>query len=156
MRIVSTGTERIIAVIEEYAGPLLETMGLELVEIQFRREGHGWVLRFFIDREQGVTLDDCAAVSREIGTWLDVEDLIEQAYHLEVSSPGLERPLKKPEDFERFSGRKARIKLREPRDARRVFTGTLESVQGDGITLLVDERPVRIDFEEIAKARLAL
>jgi len=153
---MSNGTERVITAIEAYATPLLESMGLELVEIQFRREGHGWVLRFYIDSEQGVTLDDCASVSREFATWLDVEDLIEQAYHLEVSSPGLERPLKKQADFERFSGRKARIKLKEPRDERRVFIGILGPVQENEVTLLVDEKPVKIAFEEIARARLIL
>jgi len=153
---VSIGTENIIAAIEEYAGPVLDDLGLELVEVQFRREGHGWVLRIFIDREQGVTIDDCARVSREISTWLDVEDLIEHAYHLEVSSPGLERPLKKPADYERFAGRMARIKLKEPRDNRRVFTGILGSIQENEVTLIVDDEPVHIIFEEIARARLTL
>jgi ribosome maturation factor RimP len=153
---VSNGTESIIAAIEAYAEPVLDDLGLELVEIQYRREGHGWVLRFFIDKEGGVTIDDCTAVSRAMSTWLDVEDLIEQAYHLEVSSPGLERPLKKIEDFKRFAGRKARIKLREPRDDRHVFTGILESVQGNEVTLIVDENPMRFAFDEIARARLAL
>lgn len=152
-------TEKIVAAIEKYAGPLLGDMGLELVEAQFRREGHGWVLRLFIDTvdsEQGVTLDDCAAVSREISAWLDVEDLIDHAYHLEVSSPGLERPLTRIGDFRRFIGRKARIKLREPRDGQRVFTGTLEQVAGECITVVAEGKPVHIVFEEIAKARLTL
>lgn len=153
---MSNGTEKIIAAIEEYAGPVLDDMGLELVEVQFRPEGHGWVLRIFIDKEQGVIVDDCAHVSREISTWLDVEDLIEHAYHLEVSSPGLERPLKKPADYERFAGRKARVKLKEPRDGQRVFIGILGSIQENKVTLIVDEKPVRIAFEEIARARLAL
>jgi len=153
---VSNTTEKVAAAIEAYATPLLESMGLELVEIQFRPEGHGWVLRFFIDSEQGVNLDDCASVSREMSTWLDVEDLVEQAYHLEVSSPGLERPLKKLADFERFSGRKARVKIKEPRDEQRVFIGILGPVHENEVTLVVDEKPVQFDFEEIARARLAL
>ncbi len=153
---MSNGEDRVITATEKYAVPLLESMGLELVEVQFRREGHGWVLRLFIDSEQGVTLEHCTSVSREISTWLDVEDLIEQAYYLEVSSPGVERPLKKPADFERFAGRKARIKLKEPRDERRVFTGILEQVQGNLVTLVVDDEPIQIAFEEIARARLTL
>ncbi len=153
---VSNGTESIIAAIEEYAGPILDDAGLELVEIQFRREGHGWVLRIFIDKEQGVTIDDCARVSREINTWLDVEDLIEHAFHLEVSSPGLERPLKKSADYERFAGRKARIKLKELRDDRRVFIGILGPVLDNEVTLIVDDKTVCIAFEEIARARLLL
>ncbi|MDW7771532.1 MAG: ribosome maturation factor RimP [Desulfobulbaceae bacterium] len=150
------GIEEIIAAIEEYAGPVLDEAGLELVEVQFRREGHGWVLRLFIDKEEGVTIDDCARVSREISTWLDVENLIDHAYHLEVSSPGLERPLKKPADYERFAGRKARIKLKEPRNDQRVFIGILGKIQENDVTLIVDEKPVHIAFEEIARARLAL
>jgi len=153
---VSNGPESIITAIEAYLEPVLGELGLDLVEIQYRREGYGWVLRIFIDKEEGVTIDDCAGVSREISTWLDVEDLIEHAYHLEVSSPGLERPLKKIDEFKRFAGRKARIKIKEPRDERRVFIGILESVRDNEITLIVDENPVQIAFDEIAKARLLL
>ena len=125
---MSNGVEKIIAAIEAYAESLVDDLGLELVEVQFRRESHGWVLRIFIDKEGGVTIDDCTVVSRDISTWLDVEDLIEHAFHLEVSSPGLERPLKKMEDFKRFAGRKVRVKIKEPREERRVFTGILASV----------------------------
>jgi ribosome maturation factor RimP len=150
------GTEKVLAAIEQYAEPLLRDLGIELVEVQFRREGHGWVVRLFVDREQGVTLDDCAAVSRAISTWLDVEDLIEHAYHLEVSSPGLERPLKRIEDFQRFVGRQAKVKLKEPRDEQNVFIGTLEQVAGEEVILLVDGRQVAIPFAEIARARLTL
>lgn len=153
---MSNGTDRIIAAIEAYAEPVLRELGLELVEVQYRQESHGWVVRFFVDREGGVTLDDCATVSRAISTWLDVEDLIEHAYHLEVSSPGLERPLKKVEDFKRFAGRNARIKIKEPRDGQRVFTGILGEIQDNEFTLIVDEQPINIGFEEIAKARLLL
>ena len=126
---MSNGTEQVVAAIEEYAVSVLDSMGIELVELQFRPEGHGWVLRLYIDREEGLTIDDCAAVSREISTWLDVEELIEHAFHLEVSSPGLERPLKKVKDFERFSGRKARVKLREPLNEQKVFIGTIDEVE---------------------------
>lgn len=151
------GTEMVQAAIEQYAEPLLREMGLELVEVQFRREGHGWVLRLFIDREQGVSLDDCTAVSRAIGTWLDVEDLIEHAYHLEVSSPGLERPLKRIEDFQRFSGKKAKIRLKEPRDGQKVFIGTLEQLVGEQVSMLTDDgKQVTILLTEIDRARLAL
>lgn len=149
-------TERVVAIIEEYAESLLHEMGLELVEVQFRREGHGWVLRLFIDSEPGVSLDDCAGVSRAISAWLDVEDLIEHAYHLEVSSPGLERPLKKIEDYQRFRGSKARIKLKEPRQGQRVFLGTLEDVGAEEVALRTEGGRVTILFSEIDRARLAL
>ena len=153
---MSTETEHVLTAIEEYAVPVLESMKIELVEVQFRREGHGWVLRLYIDREEGLSLDDCAAVSREISTWLDVEDLIEQAFHLEVSSPGLERPLKKMKDFERFTGRKARIKLREPLNEQRIFIGIIDQVNEEDVVLVADEKPVSLLFDNIAKARLVL
>lgn len=153
---MSDGTEHVVAAIEEYAVAVLEGMGLELVEIQFRREGHGWVLRFYIDKEGGVNVDDCASVSREMSTWLDVEELIEHAFHLEVSSPGLERPLKKVADFERFAGRKARIKLREPLDEQKVFIGTIKEVDEEKVVLVADGKPVSCIFDNIAKARLIL
>jgi len=120
--------DRIITAVESFARPVLDDMGLEMVEVQFRRESGGWLLRLFIDREDGVNVDDCALVSRQISAYLEVEDLIEHAYNLEVSSPGLERPLKKKEDFVRFTGRKARIKLKEPIDGQRVFFGQLGAI----------------------------
>ena len=153
---MTTGSERAITTIQGFAEPLLDEMGIELVEIQFRRESHGWVLRLFIDREGGVTIDDCAGVSREISSYLEVEDLIEHAYHLEVSSPGLERPLKKTEDFTRFKGRKARIKLREPLGEQRVFIGILDGLAGDAVVLDIEGKRVELDMENVVKARLAL
>ncbi len=149
-------SDRVTATIQGFAEPLLADMGMELVEIQFRREGHGWVLRLFIDKEKGVNIDDCAAVSREISAYLEVEDLIDHAYHLEVSSPGLERPLRKREDFTRFAERLARIKLREPINGQRVLIGTLLGLEGETVLLEMDKETVRIDLENIAKARLTL
>ena len=153
---VEEATDRLLTTIQGFAEPLLTDMEMELVEIQFRREGHGWVLRLFIDREGGVTIDDCAAVSREISAYLEVEDLIEHAYHLEVSSPGLERPLKKRDDFIRFTGKLARIKLREPMAGQRVFIGTLRGVEGNSVVLVLDGETVQVDMGNISKARLAL
>ncbi len=153
---VEDATDRLLTTIRGFAEPLLTDMAMELVEIQFRREGHGWVLRLFIDREGGVTIDDCAAVSREISAYLEVEDLIDHAYHLEISSPGLERPLRKREDFARFAGRLARIKLREPLAGQRVLVGTLHGMEGEAVLLALDGETVRIDMENISKARLTL
>ena len=153
---MSGGEDRIVAAIEKYAESVLESLGLELVEVQFRREGHGWVLRLYIDKEGGVTVDDCATVSREMSAWLDVEELVEYAYHLEVSSPGLERPLKKERDYKRFAGRMARIKLREPINEQKVFIGTIEDVDEEKVILLADGKPVNCVFDNIAKARLIL
>ncbi len=150
------GTIGVIAQVEAFIVPLLTDMDIELVDIEFRREGHGWVLRLFIDRPGGVTLDDCTRVSREVSSYLEVEDPIEHAYHLEVSSPGLERPLKKEKDFIRFSGRMARIKLREKRNDQRVFIGRLQGMNNGEVLLDVDGRTERFLPADIARARLIL
>lgn len=149
-------SSNVIERVEEFIVPLLTDLGIELVEIQYRREGHGWVLRLFIDRDGGVTLEDCASVSREVSRYLEVEDPIEHAYHLEVSSPGLERPLKKKDDFIRFSDRKVRIKLHEKIDGQRVFIGTLQGMEEDDILLFVDGKQYRFCLEDVSRARLVL
>lgn len=153
---MGSGAVGIIAQVEDFIVPLLADMGVELVDIEFRREGHGWVLRIYIDRSGGVTLEDCAKVSREVSSYLEVEDPVEHAYHLEVSSPGLERPLKKEKDFIRFSGRMARIKLREKRNDQRVFTGRLQGMENEEVLLEIDGRIERFLPADIARARLIL
>jgi ribosome maturation factor RimP len=154
------GTDQVIRAVEEFTLPLLDEMGLELVEVQFRQES-GWVLRIFIDGKQGVNVDNCASVSRQVGTFLEVEDIIQHAYTLEVSSPGAERPLKRLEDFVRFSGKKVRIKLSEPVDNQRVFCGLLTGVdkKNNKITLVVDDAEAKqreFDLKAVARARLSL
>lgn len=147
----------VVGKIEEYVKDLLASKGMELVDLQFRNEGHGWILRLFIDVEGGVTLDHCSVVSREVGHYLDVEDVIEQAYHLEVSSPGLERPLKSLKDFERFLGSKARIKLHEALNGEKTFEGIIQSVDGNEISLSVDGKTiVQCRFDQLNKARLSI
>ena len=154
---MEAATDRLITTMQGFVEPLLAGMTMELVEIQYRREGFGWVLRFFIDKEGGVTIDDCAKVSREISAYLEVEDLLDHAYTLEVSSPGLERPLKKREDFTRFAGRLARIKLLEPMDdGQRLLVGTLRGLEEDAVALVVDGKEVMVDMNNIARARLTL
>jgi ribosome maturation factor RimP len=136
---------------------LLPAMELELFDVQFRREGHGWVLRVFIESEKGVTLDNCSDVSRELSRYLDVEDLIDHAYTLEVSSPGLERPLRSIDDFRRYLEKKARIKVHHAIDGEKLFEGIIEKVMDDQIYLKLDDgRLVQFSFEMINKARLAI
>ena len=114
-------SELIIDKVQDFLQSLLPTMELELFDVQFLRDGQGWVLRVFIESETGVTLEHCSLVSRELGRYLDVEDFIDRAYNLEVSSPGLERPLRSTDDFRRYCGKKARIKLHNAIDSEKVF-----------------------------------
>jgi len=134
--------------------PVVTELGLELVEIQFRREASGWVLRLIIDKEAGVSLDDCTEVSQEVGRLLEVEDPIDHSYRLEVSSPGLERPLRREKDYLRFVGRKAKIKTKEPVDGQRVFIGTIEQFHDRVLTLETDRGKMSLPLDMIAKARL--
>ncbi|PLX91958.1 MAG: ribosome maturation factor [Desulfuromonas sp.] len=123
--------EVILNKVSEIADPIIEELGLELVDIEFISQGSEWLLRLFIDKPGGVNLDDCAEFSRELSTILDVEEVIEMAYRLEVSSPGIDRPLKKAADFERFKGEMVRAKTFEAVDPdmrgykRKTFIGTL-------------------------------
>ena len=108
---VGVMSELIVDKVQEFLQGLLSSMELELFDVQFLRDGQGWVLRVFIDSETGVTLDHCSDVSREISRYLDVEDCIDHAYNLEVSSPGLERPLRSADEFRRYCGKKARVRV---------------------------------------------
>ncbi len=145
----------IAARVRTLAEPILADAGLELVEVEFRREAHGWVLRIYMDKGGGVTLDDCQKISEELGDHLDVEDLIDHAYHLEVSSPGLDRPLTRDADFLSFAGKAARITTREAMDGQRNFRGRLAGLEGGAVLLDLDDgRRVTIPRGLIAKARL--
>ena len=146
--------ETVIKQIEAVALPVLEEMGLELVEVQYRREQNGWVLRLTIDKQDGINLDDCAAVSREISQLLDIEDIVDQAYNLEVSSPGLNRPLKSMVEFERFVGRLAKIKTVEPICGEHVFIGKISKTEGESIVLELSGKEMTILLSQVAKARL--
>ena len=142
--------ERLFELLE----PPVAAMGFELADLDahFGRRG---LLRLFIDREGGVTLDDCQRVSEQIGAWLDVEDPLPGRYVLEVSSPGFDRRLGKLAHFERFSGEQAKIELKDARDGRQRFTGRLAGVEGSEVLLEVDGELTRLPFDEIAVARLA-
>lgn len=148
--------EDVIDNVREILNPILLGEGLELVDLEYRREGRGKVLRIYIDKEGGVTVDDCAKVSRELGTLLDVHDVIHGSYNLEVSSPGLTRTLKKPRDFERFKGKRIKIKTKTDIEERRVFVGRLLDFADDVATVLVDGRTYLIEYDEIEKANLEL
>jgi len=143
--------------VQEFVESLLPSMNLELVEIQYRQESQGWVLRLFIDGVDGVRVDECARVSRELGTFLEVEDCIPHTYTLEVSSPGLERPLHNEEDFKRYAGKKARVKLRYAVDEQKVFIGLVGEVSETELELMCEDGVSRhFLMENIRKARLSL
>ena len=150
----STYREKIIELIE----PAVESEGLELVELECLRMKTRWLVRIFIDREGGATLDDCTAVSHQVGDLLNVHDLPPGPYTLEVSTPGLDRPLTRDKDFEKYLGAKVRIRTREPIEGSRNFLGTyVEYTTGGGrriVTVDVDGRIVPIDRENIQKANL--
>lgn len=135
--------------------PILEAQGLELVDIEVKREARGWVLRLFIEKKDGrVSLDDCVSVSRELGTALDVEDPIPFPYHLEVSSPGLTRSLKKEKDFTVFSGRSVRILTKYPIENMNDFRGTLLGMEGDVVRVQGTDKTWAIPYSGIARAHL--
>jgi len=141
--------------VRSLAQPILTDRGLELVDVEFRRESRGWILRLYLDRPGGVTMNDCQRVSEELGDHLDVEGLIDHPYHLEVSSAGLDRPLTRDGDFVRFAGITARISTREPVEGQRNFRGRLAGLAGDAVLLdLPDGRRVTIPRGLILKARL--
>lgn len=150
-------SELVIETVVRFLEIILPAEGLDLFDVQFRREGHGWVLRVFIDSETGVTLEHCSIVSRELGQYLDVEDIIDHAYNLEVSSPGLERPLRGIEDFRRFIGKKARVKFHEPLDGNKTFEGVVKGVSGKHIAMKTEGgQELLFTYDKINKARLAL
>ncbi len=133
----------------------VRTLGYELVDLDLHL-GRDGLLRLYIDSEDGITLDDCERVSHQVSGLLDVEDPIPGHYTLEVSSPGINRPLRTPAHFRRFAGERAKIELARPRpDGRRRFTGLLGAVGDEEFELELDGETVRLRFEDLASARLA-
>jgi ribosome maturation factor RimP len=143
--------ERLFALIE----PLLAQLGYELIELDYAPARGRGTLRIFIDRPEGIGLDDCERVSREVSALLDVEDPIPGAYSLEVSSPGADRVLRTRAHFDRFVGSRVHVELTAPREGRRRYTGTLAAVEDEGVVLEVDRQNVSVAFREIGRARLA-
>ncbi len=147
--------ENIIGRVKDLIEPLCEAEGIELVHLEYQREAGGRILRLFIDRPGGVTLDDCVHVSRQSGDLLDVyiEDI--GPYNLEVSSPGPNRPLSKSLDFEKYKGSKAKIRTAKPIDGQKNFMGILLGISDGVVKLSADNKTVAIPYQEIIKANLA-
>jgi ribosome maturation factor RimP len=142
--------DRVRAIID----PIVLDEGMELVEIEYRREPSGWVLRLILDKEGGVTLNDCTRISQEAGRSLDVEDVIQTPYTLEVSSPGLTRPLKTEKDFLKYRGCLVKLRTIDPIQDRRQFKGRLLGVSENGVEIEVDGGGFNIPLANVAKANL--
>ncbi|MEI9478191.1 MAG: ribosome maturation factor [Deltaproteobacteria bacterium] len=149
-------SKEIVDRVRALAEPILSDERMELVEIQYLREAHGWVLRFYIDKEGGVTLEDCSRINREVGRTLDVEDFIPTRYHLEVSSPGLNRPLKNEKDFLKYRNRLIKVKTFDPINKRRQFKGKLLDLVESQIQMEIDEGIIHIPLSNVAKANLEI
>ncbi|PTL39623.1 ribosome maturation factor RimP [Alkalicoccus saliphilus] len=146
--------------VEKLVLPILEEENLELVDIEFEKEGKNWFLRVFIDSDNGVDLDDCTKVSEQLSEMLDKKDPIEQAYYLEVSSPGAERPLKKKKDVEKAVGSNIYVTTYAPVEGEKAFEGTLASFEDDVLKMEVKVKTrvvvYEIPYSQVAKARLAV
>lgn len=140
--------------VEAIVEPVVTSLGYELVGTEFLTQGRSGLLRVYIDTEDGITLDDCQRVSHQLSGVLDVEDVIKSQYQLEVSSPGLDRPLFKMEHFERFTGHKAKLKLRVPIDGQRKFRGTLHGVKDGNVILEIENGEIALPLSAIDKANL--
>jgi ribosome maturation factor RimP len=156
------GAETVVEKVRAIAERVAAGYGLEIFDVQFRREAPGMVLRVRIDRpgpasteEDSVSVHDCANVSRELSAIFDVEEVVPTAYTLEVSSPGLDRPLRRPDDYRRFQGRLAKVVMREPVDGQGFFRGRLAGVEGQDVLIDADDgRTHRVPLSAITRANL--
>jgi ribosome maturation factor RimP len=150
------GTSPVALAAKQVCEPVINGLGYEVVDVRYVFDGGRWCLRFFIDRPGGVGIDDCEKVSREIETVIEVEDVVKGAYVLEVSSPGLDRPLFKPSDYERFTGSLIKIKTTQALDGQKVFVGRIKGADGDGFMLAMEPggKEMRIYYNQVQKANL--
>jgi ribosome maturation factor RimP len=146
--------DRTVSRIWELATQIADGEAMEVIDVELRREGTraGRVLRLYLDKEGGPSVDDLGRVSRQLSELLDAQDIVEGSYTLEVSSPGINRPLKKPEHFQRFIGKRVRIRTGDMIDGRRSFLGTLSEVSGDTIRIEVEGKAYQIPFSMIEKS----
>ncbi len=143
----------VVESIIEISEPILKDEGLELVDVEYKKLGKTWTLRVFIDSKQGVTVDNCQKVSRQISDLIEIDDLISNPFLLEVSSPGLDRPLKKEKDFLRFKNKVVQVKTFSPMENRKKFQGTIQDCKNQ--ILFLDEKGVSIEIalDKISKAK---
>lgn len=146
--------EEFIAKAKDLAEPLCEVHGMELVHVEYQLESRGIILRIYIDKPGGITLDDCVFINRQLSDIMDLHFDSSGSYSLEVSSPGSDRPLSKKLDFERFRGRVARIKTIAPINGQKNFKGVLSGISEESINISLDDKTVAIPFKEVKSARL--
>ncbi|RFU71324.1 ribosome maturation factor RimP [Peribacillus saganii] len=153
-------SKKVTEIVEELVTPVVDELGLELVEVEYVKEGKNWFLRVFIDKDAGVDIEECGIVSERLSEKLDELDPIPQNYFLEVSSPGAERPLKKDKDFQKAIGKNVYIKTYEPIDGEKEFEGVLTAFDGSEVTVEVRiktrKKTVVVPYDKVAKARLAV
>lgn len=143
-----------VELVKNLAVPLCESEGFEFVHAECVADRGSTVVRIYVDKSDGITIDDCVYLNRELGDLMDVHVDGIDAYRLEVSSPGPNRPLAKPEDFERFKGRMARLEISEPMDGRKRFKGLIEGIMDGNVIMTFDRSRVEIAYDNIKKARL--
>ena len=136
--------------------PILVAEGLELVDVEYKKEGPNWVLRIFIDKEEGITVADCQKVSQLTGDLIDVEETIKTPFNLEVSSPGLDRSLKREKDFLKFKGKRVCLHSISPIDNRRKFTGILADFKDQTVYMELDGKPFEILLSQVAKTNVVI
>ncbi|MFC0214378.1 ribosome maturation factor RimP [Paenibacillus chartarius] len=151
-------TATIKPIVEDMLKGYLDEHHIELVDIEYVKEGSNWFLRVYVDKEGGIDIDDCGRVSEYLSAKLDEKDPIPDAYFLEVSSPGAERPLKKPQDYVRAVGQNVFVTTYEPIDGKKEFEGTLEAFDGDTLTVLHSKgkKSTAVPLAKVASARLAI
>ncbi|MBM4763929.1 ribosome maturation factor RimP [Bacillus sp. B15-48] len=151
---------KVTEVVEELLTPIVTELELELVDIEYVKEGKNWFLRIYIDKDSGVDIEECGIVSERLSEKLDSLDPIPHNYFLEVSSPGAERPLKKEKDYQKAIGKNVHIKTYEPIDGEKIFEGALTAFDGETVTLEVKiktrKKTVVLPFDKVASARLAV
>jgi ribosome maturation factor RimP len=147
-------SERIVADVEALAETLLTSQGLTLIDVDYRRERNGRILRLTIDKDGGVTVEDCADISGQLGDILDARLDLPGSYQIEVSSPGLDRPLTKPRHFLHFKGRQIAVKTHLPVEGKTAFKGMLGGFSDGIVIVTVEEQTLRIPYENVAQARL--
>ncbi len=147
---------KIKSIVEEFTAPYLEEHGFQLVDVEYVKEGSNRFLRLFVDKEGGIDIEDCGRISEYVSAKLDEIDPIDEAYFLEVSSPGAERPLKKAEDVAGAVGKQVFVTTYEPVDGAKEFEGRLERFDGQTMTIAVGRRQVAVPYDKVASARLAI